>query len=815
MAAAAPQVQQANARSVGSFAVFGYGLVDGAYPARPALNWGAGACGGGAVGSGSPGLTVEFMLHPTPQCFLRGGSARLLSSSTNGAFELLLGYGGLTSVMKAQGDAEGEGELVVSFDGEGVLASDYFWQMTDPVAHDRWFHVAVVRDAASGAHGVWIDGEQQPTMRYERDGSGDGSLGGNAMLDFGELILAASNPTRLCAGIDELAVYAQALPDSLIYAHAQAALVDRVPYPTADPGGVVPHRSYPDSTNATYFDMDEFTPGTELPSPGAAYPLSPGGGGNATRCVECMSCLDQLKFAPDPAFNQTALEKYGTPFNFNWMDPWHYMAGQSIPRPLLYNVTHEMMTVLASRWRYGLMLSSTAGAQRNGSIALANAHPDWPLHAVISGERGQLVNHSLPRGCYMQDAQGRFIDLKGNAVPAGGKPNLRPMLAATAEEQGCPDDIFNADGDAIRGKSFGDLAALGLRRPFDILNSDGEVFVSLDTPAEYYNFSLDAVSHGDYLASGAPNWETFWSMWRTRLTNGWSRRIMDPLKDTVFKGTAFTMYQIQGDNPYFGNWTVTREILGPMADRAAGAENPSYYSTLDFYLQHPARWWSGAGPDHGIEWTQGVRHSEMRTGDLLFSPFLSAGWSQREEANLRPAQWLGLVKILAAWGAEWFYTGFFSLRAPFQPPENWCWQAMVPIYAQALMTQYADFFYEGKLVMSDVNTTFAMGDDGMGASPLLWAGAPNVLAVARELEGRYLITVTLQRMSNNARNLATVTNKQAGRPCAVLLPGGDSVQVIARPQGSVYVYDPAASGEARLRQLDGWHGRKHPLLWTP
>ena len=70
---------------------------------------------------------------------------------------------------------------------------------------------------------------------------------------------------------------------------------------------------------------------------------------------------------------------------------------------------------------------------------------------------------------------------------------------------------------------------------------------------------------------------------------------------------------------------------------------------------------------------------------------------------------------------------------------------MMPSYAQALSTQYADFFYRGTLVMSTSNTSFAMDGSSSKDSPLLWAGAPNVLAVARELDGAYLIAVTIQR----------------------------------------------------------------------
>ena len=191
----------------------------------------------------------------------------------------------------------------------------------------------------------------------------------------------------------------------------------------------------------------------------------------------------------------------------------------------------------------------------------------------------------------------------------------------------------------------------------------------------------------DYEASGAPNWETFFSQWRTRLTNGFSQQLMAGHESTIFKGTKFSQYQVQGDTVFFGNWSVTRHIGDPWPDAATG--NDSYYSAVDFYLQHPSIWWTGAGPDHGVEWLNGVRRSERALGDELYAPFLSAGWSQQAERNLRPAQWLGLLKIMAVWGAEWFYAGFFSLRQPFQPAENWAWQALAPVYAQAAIVSQA------------------------------------------------------------------------------------------------------------------------------
>ena len=83
-----------------------------------------------------------------------------------------------------------------------------------------------------------------------------------------------------------------------------------------------------------------------------------------------------------------------------------------------------------------------------------------------------------------------------------------------------------------------------------------------------------------------------------------------------------------------------------------------------------------------------------------------------------------------------------------------------------------------------------------GESPLLWAGAPNILALARELDGAYLIAVTIQRQSNNARNLGSIGDRGLGRLSRVHIPGLPMpVEVMARPQGSVYV-------SATIRRLE-------------
>ena len=107
-----------------------------------------------------------------------------------------------------------------------------------------------------------------------------------------------------------------------------------------------------------------------------------------------------------------------------------------------------------------------------------------------------------------------------------------------------------------------------------------------------------------------------------------------------------------------------------------------------------------------------VRRSEIATVDAIFSPFVAAGWHIAEEKNVRPAQWLGLLKILGIWGAEFYYAGFFSLSKPFPIPENWVWQAVIPSYAQAVTSQYADLFFDSDVLDGDLYSAYTLEPPG-------------------------------------------------------------------------------------------------------
>ena len=168
--------------------------------------------------------------------------------------------------------------------------------------------------------------------------------------------------------------------------------------------------------------------------------------------------------------------------------------------------------------------------------------------------------------------------------------------------------------------------------------------------------------------------------------------------------------------------------------------------------------------------------------------------------------------------AEWFYTGFFNVELDshnhMPNPANWCWQAMAPIYVQALSTNFADFLYRGSLVAATDNTSFA--DTGVSSTPLLWAGSPNVLCIVRALDGGdgvFLVALATQRNSNAKGNLLMPTTS-----AWVPLPGFPKPIVLrAMLQGAVYIVkaNTTKPGAPPITyQLDSWHLPTHPLFWA-
>lgn len=100
-------------------------------------------------------------------------------------------------------------------------------------------------------------------------------------------------------------------------------------------------------------------------------------------------------------------------------------------------------------------------------------------------------------------------------------------------------------------------------------------------------------------------------------------------------------------------------------------------------------------------------------------------------------------------------------------------------------------------------------------SPLLWAGQPNIIAIARRAGPVFLLTVATQKNSNAALNLVNKNATAMVRVPGLTMNGVETIlTVTARLQGSVYVFRDDTEGEPVVYQLDSWHEATHPIYWA-
>jgi hypothetical protein len=248
----------------------------------------------------------------------------------------------------------------------------------------------------------------------------------------------------------------------------------------------------------------------------------------------------------------------------------------------------------------------------------------------------------------------------------------------------------------------------------------------------------------------------------------------------------YTEYAIDGQNKYRHDYKTMRVVNSQI--------NNQYYATPDFYPRYPNNWKKWQGPWHGLKWLELSRKTEIDLGDNLFSPFVAAGWDSIETNNIRPAQWLGLLKILSVMGAEYYYSGFFNTGKSVAKPENYIWQAVMPVYAQAVVSYYEDILRNGSLV--NLNHRFIQYPED------------DVPVVIRKSNTKkiWIIACTWQTGTNY--------NKNIGIDKVVKINLGHlTIKLKARRQGSVYLYSEEGDHPI-FYQIDAWHEYKHPSFWN-
>jgi hypothetical protein len=473
-------------------------------------------------------------------------------------------------------------------------------------------------------------------------------------------------------------------------------------------------------------------------------------------------------------------------------------------------------------------------------------------------------NQSLPTSCYLQNSSGHYIAYDGAGANCTGckykckQPRL--LVSKTVRAKYCPDSLFATEAELFRATIVA-LTRL-LKKPILRVWNDGEQF---NIHGNHVGNEMDPVMLKDYKESGITSrygpdchlaagqkyenatvcrdWFAHVSAWRAAFAGRWRDRILDGTPTT-----KYGEYEVAGTESGTGNWTYMRQIMSPesVGGERTGRLGAMHYSKASIYPGASGPSGYDTGWMGGLDKLELYRPSEIRAGDDIFSPFVAAGWKSAVERNMRPAQWLGFLKVLTALGAEYFETGFFSPLQwgkvdNVQLPQNYVWQAAAPAYAQATLTLWSDLLFQGHLVDASPeaggmpspalaeNCGFAFCDKQsvdpgqswwypellMRSWPQpktyrLWAGSQDLIVVVRKHDSRaqFVVVASIQPQSNVEGN--TPLSVQAS-----IMLEGQQLNFTARRQGSVYLYQPAGkTSPPSFVQLDGWHEHTHFSWWT-
>lgn len=487
------------------------------------------------------------------------------------------------------------------------------------------------------------------------------------------------------------------------------------------------------------------------------------------------SAMQQLKQYPLPRFYPgNKLHRL-----FNWADPY-YLAGRGQPKftnevmnKLAYNLQEELIL----NWNYGINLPNSAFDSPD-FISLANKYPDIPLHVITfwMAVKPQTIGYNnIPKSCIIGG-----VPLDSNyyiTFNFYGKTKTEIKL-------NFPDSLIAIDGKTQ--KFYLQHILKSLTRPIDLINENGE-----EPPGPYLLSAMkndkDMIELKNSL--GISSWTDFMAERKHHMRNVYSSQFMKELPQ--LKNTAFSIYTIEGGPVDRFDWHISKTNLSPI--------NGIYYSTPDFYPRWPKNWKYWSGPWHGWSWIESGRKIEIKDGDYLFSPFVAAGWSENPIDDVRPSQWLGLLKCLSVVGAEFYYVGYFNEKQPFTKPEHYVWQVAMPAYAQAITSRFEDVLKNGNVLFND-----------FGEPIISYPSEDKHILLTMRKENnkeKYVIAATYQPFSN-------VKDEIAEKRSISIKIKEETLTIEARQQGSVYMYEKTNQGKTIFYQLDKWHEKTHPNHWT-
>ncbi len=633
----------------------------------------------------------------------------------------------------------------------------------------NWHHMVFKYNASTGVKQIWVDG-QLPDGFSKATTTGTINTASSANKDL--VFNHSVNYIKYFGSLDEIAVYEYDLNQNMIYKHYNEAINDNSHYSFNATSATPPTAS----AVTAPIDVNEFAPG---------HP-------NVN-----VSALDQLRSYPASRYKKgnTLLP------NIQFFDA-RYLGGlfqNGVTYDQAVNSSKEIQKELVFHHNYAWMISPTHETPYFGDttkfagawIKLANTYPQyktsafayWPqLDPRAIGKpisNAYVQDKDLHASHYLKNSNGQFIDFYGNTVSGSSK-----IWSPAA-----PLDSIKYDG--LTQKFYLDELTKKLTRPLDLIAENGEVFHFSTVTTGY---QADPTVNSQKNSSGL-SWNDYLGTKRKELSIEYRNKFMSLPK---LANTIYAEYQIDGHPQYRCGYGPLRSVNTPI--------NGQNYATGDLYTRYPWNWryWSSAW--HGWQWLVDCRNVELSYGDKLFSPAVSPGWDLNEEINVRPAQYLGLLKSYAMTGAEFFYSAYFVTTAPYQDPKNYMWQTVIPSYAQGVTSYYEDLLRNGNVMSGDVPNDYV---NPTGAGYTFNTGNFSHLVVARKHNTKniYAITGSVQPNSN-------MTGNAPKTEMATIELDGQSLTFEIRRQGSTYFYDKTNASSPIFYQIDKWHQFEHPSRWS-
>lgn len=631
-----------------------------------------------------------------------------------------------------------------------------------------WHHIVYTYNGSTARKSVWVDGQ----VLINEIACPAGSVSGPITLS------SDYTYSRMIGQIDEVAIYNDQMTPSQIYSDYLAIRAGSV-YPGAFYSGAVPA---PTSTTAPA-DVNEFPLGYVV-----------GSSGNTSSITN--SYYTQLRISPLPRYANYPLVQR----NYNIGNLFTQAGNGNTVTSQVVDTMRKIQREMARNYYYGILgLFNQNGPYdmaKKGTVQCANENTEFTLDVwtnyaqmrkdtLSPGYTGEhLLQQTYPPSYYVRNASFQFLQPNGGVGtfkwPDTYTPS-NPMI-----------DSINLDAKQVSKQLR--VYIPKLTRSIDRICDNGE------NQAFWGNTCCPVVENLASSPTVAASQATSGLTWNVFKGRQWAipyKLMADSMRLQV-PSAKVAFYNIAGDTSWNSNWSQARLVNSVQS-------NGFRYSTLDFYPRYPWNWHDGYSAWHGYNWIFTSRQQAFASGDSLYSPFIAAGWEANFELDVRPAQYLGMLKTLSAYGVDFFYSGYWDESNNISS-KSWCWQFQIPSYAQAINSKLDTLFIRSKIMSGDVPPSYQYYPSA--TTYCFYAGDKRATVNVRKSNSsnKYIIYGSLNATSNMTGAI------EANKNVHITL-GGNDVYFDVRRQGSVYVYDNSVSPPV-FYQVDKWHEYKSPERWS-